>query len=1571
MPKSTSPPRTNRRRRSLTARWAGLALAGTLFAFNAPSPQAQSGDVTPPTLTARSPAPGATGVSPVVNARAVFSEPIQAAALSMVLRDPANQIVAAHVAYDAATRTATLDPDADLTAATQFTVTVSDARDVAGNVMAATSWAFTTATSQFTAELLPQTGLTQPTVVRFASDGRLYVAQKDGRIWFYDDLADTTPTLVADLRVSVYNFWDRGLLGMALHPNFPASPYIYTLYSYDALPGGTAPFHGAPPYTHESCSSATGTGCVISGRLTRLDIGDQLQWPLDHTDEQVLVTDWPQQFPSHSTGSLAFGPDGALYASGGDGASFNYVDSGQTATNPPGLIVDPPHQGGALRSQDIRTSGDPVTLDGSIIRIDPNNGAALSGNPRFLSDPDPNGQRIVAYGLRNPFRIANRPGTNEIWIGDVGWSTYEEINRLVNPTDTVIDNFGWPCYEGNARQGGYDTQNLSICEDLYAAGAGAIDPPLLAYQHAAALQGCGSGSSSIAGLAFHPVSGGSYPAPYAGALFFADYSRSCIWAMRAGGDGVPDPADVVLVLDDTSGPVDLVTSPGGDIVFPGFNDHRLHRLRYSANLPPTAVVAASSNSGPSPLAVDFSAAGSSDPEDQPLTYAWDLDGDGAFDDATGASAQWTYTTPAIVTVRLLVTDAASLSDVQQTTIVIDNSAPTAIIDSPTGLGMWRVGGPISFWGHATDPDQPSGVPASGLSWEVIIHHCPSDCHTHSVQTFAGVAEGNTVGPDHEYPAHLELRLTATDANGLQDTASVLLHPQTVDLTFQTIPTGLQLGVNAASQAAPFTRRVIMGSNNSVSAPGPQTVGAQSYAFGSWSDRGAANHNLVAETPTTYTAAYAPVGIPAGLVAAYGMNEGSGATIADVTDQGHTGAIVGADWNAQGRFGAALQFDGIDDLVTVADAPDLNPGAAMTLEAWVRPAVVADWRTVALKEAPAGLAYALYANDDGARWAAYVNTGAADVAAESTAALPLNTWSHIAMTYDGSMVRAYLNGAQVGSRAATGAIRATAGALQLGGNSVWSEWFSGLIDEVRFYNRALSASEIAQDMHTPVGGGTPSDTTAPAVALTAPADKSVLGEIVDVTATATDNVSVASVQFLLDGNPLGSADTTAPYHVSWNTATAAAGPHVLSAIAVDDAGNGAAATMANVTVDNVPPTVAITAPSPGATVRGFVTITAEASDANGIEGVQFVLNGSHIGPFDRAAPYTFDWTTSNQGDGKWNITAVARDAARNQGLSAVVSVIVDNKPNGAPPPTVTITDPPSGTSVFGPWTVNANAFDADGIASVQFKLDGADLGSPDITPPYSTVWTTTASADGPHSLTAVATDAGGLQTTSAVVNVTVANGWVVPSGLVAAYTFGEGAGATAGDASGSGRVGIIGGATWTPNGRFGQGLSFDGIDDWVTVADAAALDLTTGMTIEAWVRPTALGGWRTVVMKEAAGGLAYSLYADDDTPSRPAGYVNRNNRDVSAPGAGPLPLDTWTHLAVTYGGGFLRLYVNGVQAGSTAVNGNIRTTTDALRIGGNSVWGEYFAGSLDEVRIYNRALTAMEIQAGMDQTLGGQ
>jgi hypothetical protein len=211
---------------------------------------------------------------------------------------------------------------------------------------------------------------------------------------------------------------------------------------------------------------------------------------------------------------------------------------------------------------------------------------------------------------------------------------------------------------------------------------------------------------------------------------------------------------------------------------------------------------------------------------------------------------------------------------------------------------------------------------------------------------------------------------------------------------------------------------------------------------------------------------------------------------------------------------------------------------------------------------------------------------------------------------------------------------------------------------------------------------------------------------------------------------------------------------------------------------------------------------------------------------------------------------------------------------------------------------------------------------------------------------------------------------VDNGLVAAYSFDEGTGTVLGDASGHGNHGTIDGATWTNEGRFGGALAFDGVDDAVAVSDASTLDLTTSFTLEAWVYPTALSGWRTVVLKEVDQGLAYSLYANDNVP-RPAGYAKVAGVDQAAVGAASLALNTWTHLAATYDDRVLRLFVNGLEVGNLPLTGAAAVSDRPLRIGGNNIWGEYFEGSIDEVRIYNRPLSAQEIQTDMSTPIGGR
>jgi hypothetical protein len=245
------------------------------------------------------------------------------------------------------------------------------------------------------------------------------------------------------------------------------------------------------------------------------------------------------------------------------------------------------------------------------------------------------------------------------------------------------------------------------------------------------------------------------------------------------------------------------------------------------------------------------------------------------------------------------------------------------------------------------------------------------------------------------------------------------------------------------------------------------------------------------------------------------------------------------------------------------------------------------------------------------------------------------------------------------------------------------------------------------------------------------------------------------------------------------------------------------------------------------------------------------------------------------------------------------------------------------------------------------------------------------------VTAIARDAADNQTVSSPVSVTVSNSSPPPpppnttAGLVGAYGFDAGSGTVAADQSATNNHGSIVGAQWAAAGRYGSALRFDGSNDVVNVPDVAALDLTTGMTLEAWVNPAVSSDWRTVILKEINAGLAYALYSNHNAPT-PAGYAHIVGTSISdgTGGGGTLPLNTWTHVATTFDGSTLRLFVNGTQVSSRAVSGSMIQSTNPLRIGGNAVWGEYFSGLIDEVRIYNRALTASEIETDMATPVAG-
>jgi glucose/arabinose dehydrogenase len=701
------------------------------------------------------------------------------------------------------------------------------------------------------------------------------VAEKSGRIKIFDNLADQTPTVFTDLLPEVFDYWDRGLLGMALDPGLAAgSPtgYLYVLYTYDHILGSPDP----APRWGDTCPSppgATTDGCVASSRLARFAVSGTTITP----GEQVLVEDWCQQFPSHSIGTVVFGSDGALYVSSGEGSNFNQADWGQfggtttpvvTSKNPcndpPGGDMAPPSaEGGALRAQDMRTTGDPATLDGAILRLSPTTGAGMPGNP-FAASSDANARRIIAYGLRNPFRITPRPGTNELWVGEVGWSQWEEINKIPNMTDNVAENFGWPCYQNLTMSPSYHAALLDLCENLFAAGPSAVAAPYYAYQHSAkvvASDACPTGSSSITGLAFYPQAGGQFPASFRGGLFFADYSRNCIWFIPKGSNGQPDTSAIQPFVEGAASPVDLVIGPSGDLFYVDLIGGTIRRVSWVAgNQPPTASFTATPSIGATPLDVTFNASASADPEGLALTYAWDLDGDGLYDDATGVSTTRTYSTPGNVHVGLQVTDVDGATDTTTRLISPGDDPPVPTILSPAASLTWKVGDPISFSGSATDA-QDGALPAGDLSWDLTILHCPSNCHTHDVQTWSGVASGSFAAPDHEYPSHLVLTLTATDSWGISASTSIELDPQTVTLSLRSSPTGLLLVFNENQAATPFDRTVIIGSSNVLTAPLLQTQGGHGYKFQAWSNGGGRSQAMIAPaSPTTYTATYVPSSI---------------------------------------------------------------------------------------------------------------------------------------------------------------------------------------------------------------------------------------------------------------------------------------------------------------------------------------------------------------------------------------------------------------------------------------------------------------------------------------------------------------------------------------------------------------------------------------------------------------------------------------------------------------------------------------------------------------------------------------
>lgn len=568
-----------------------------------------------------------------------------------------------------------------------------------------------------------------------------------------------------------------------------------------------------------------GSATVVLGRNSTLaTIGNpnRNDGPASCESNGTIIDDCvPSDGTGHTADSIEFDPTGRwLFVSNGDNSL------------PSGVDVR------ALRSQNINS------LSGKLMKIDPNTGAGAPDNPFYqASNPNLNRSKVYSYGLRNPFRFAFHPQTSEPFIGDVGAKSWEEINTGRGK------NFGWPCYEGgsrlNLRQSGYENNSLTsaACQSLYNQGSSAVQSPLYGYTQQ--VSGSNPGAAVIVGDFYR---GTSYPTQYRGALFIADYNRNTIQYLTFSSNGT---ASVNNFAQDLGATSQIVTGPDSNLwyVLPS---GQVRRFVYTAggNTPPTAQIAATPSSGAAPLRVQFSSAGTSDPENNALTYAW-VFGDGGT--SSSANPSYIYQQAGNYLAVLTVRDTAGNSATANIPITVGNSAPTAQIITPTSSTTYNANQVLSFSGAGSDPEDGT-IPATRMAWDLRLHH---NDHIHFNEYQATGTGGSFITPDHGDDTYLELCLTVTDSGGLQGTSCVTMQPNRVRYTYQTETQGLNIVYEGVSVATPYTANSIVNAQQVVVAPLTQGP----YQFTRWSDGVTSSTRTITmgTTPQTFTAQYVASG----------------------------------------------------------------------------------------------------------------------------------------------------------------------------------------------------------------------------------------------------------------------------------------------------------------------------------------------------------------------------------------------------------------------------------------------------------------------------------------------------------------------------------------------------------------------------------------------------------------------------------------------------------------------------------------------------------------------------------------
>jgi PKD repeat protein len=1057
----------------------------------------------------------------------------------------------------------------------------------------------------------------------------------------------------------------------------------------------------------------------------------------------------------------------------------------------------------------------------------------------------------------------------------------------------------------------------------------------------------------------------------------------------------------------------------------------------AGNQAPRAVATASPTSGPLPLNVSFNGSGSSDPDGTITKYEWDLDGNGSFGDSTAVSPSFTYTQSGTYNVRLRVTDNGGVTDITTVTISA-GSTPDATISTPAAGTSWKVGDSIAFAGSATD-DNGAAIPASGLAWRLDLVQCaPSGgaCQTSLVQSASGVASGSFTAPQAQYPAYLELRLTATDSHGLQTTVTRRLDPRTVALTLDSDPAGLKLTLGSETLTGPFTRDVVVGSSNTVTAVSPQSQGLSNYVFGSWSDGGAQTHTITAPaTATTYKATYSAATVGATLVGTETVgpdvdNAPAGMAEAFRTTASTTGPV---SWLTVYLDSSATASELVAGLY--ADASG-KPGALLTSGRLTSPAAGA-WNRILVPSAnvtaggtywiailgPAGKAGTMRFRDT------LNGTGRAESSSSSTLTDLPTTWS-TGTAYNDGPLSAY--GAAAGGAAQPAVLAVAPSSLAFSGTAGAANPAAKTLSVTNTGGGSLSftASDDAPWLSvTPASGSAPRDLSV-SVDTTGLAAGS-YSATVTVTSTGTSGspkqipvtltVAAAPALSVTPASLSFSATAGGASPASKTLSVANSGGGTLSFTAADDA-PWLSVTPASGTA---PRDLTVSADVSGlaaGTYTGKVTVTSSGSSGSPKDvPVTFTVDPAAATPTLAVSPSTLSFSSvaggadpasktfsvTNTGTGSLSFTtsddapwlsatpgsgtapqdvAVSADTTGLAAGTYTGKVTVTAAGAAGSPKDVAVTlvvNPPPALAVTPASLAFSGTEGGANPAAKTLSVTNTGGGSLSFTAGDDATWLTVTPASGsaPQTLT-VSASLSGLAAGTYTGNVTVTAAGVqgspksipvtltvaaAPSGLVGAYGFEEAAGTTATDSSGLGNTGVINGPARVTTGKFGRALTFDGVNDLVTIPDSASLDITR-MTLEAWVRPTVLGtAWRSVLLKEQPGDFVYALYATTNA-SRPSGYVFIGG-EKEARGTAALTVNTWTHLATTYDGANLRLYVNGTLVKTTAQTGNIATSSGALQLGGNTIWGEWYAGTLDDVRVYNKALTAAEIQADMTRGAG--